>query len=199
MLPYYLHLGDLPPIPRDLLVNTPLGACWRLTKDMGYGHTQRTAAGEELHPVSYIINEFTSPDLVGWIKEHIAASDHFASLDLDPIKLQTQQPQPNLRGSHPVHSDIGREWVLFYLIRPGGRNIKTRWYQEQGRGLHRAKSGPTGQSDEGYIDYKNLTELAEVEMQPENWYILNVSILHDVQGIEATRQSLRLHCHPKTP
>jgi hypothetical protein len=195
--PCYIALKSAPRIPLDLVLNTAVGECTRKTPDLSYGHAHYLVDGTRLWPASYYINTFQSPELTAWIKDNIADQPEILSLDLGRITLQTQQPQANLTSSHIVHSDIAREWCLFYILKPGGANCITRWYQERDKPLLRAKADSSSQSDSGRVDYKDLTEIAQVQFQSQQWYILNISILHDVQGIEATRQSLRIYCEPK--
>jgi hypothetical protein len=195
--PCYIELAQAPPVPRDLLMATPLGECTRATLDLSYGAEHYLPDGTRLWPCSYYINTFMSPELIKWVQDNIEHQPELKSLDLKRITLQTQKPLPNLTCSHIVHSDIGQEWCLFYIIRPGGPNCITRWYQEQGQPLLRNKAGPDGQADTGHVDYCNLTLLEQVHFTKERWYILNISMLHDVQGIEAPRQSLRIYCEPQ--
>jgi hypothetical protein len=195
--PCYIALKSAPRIPHELLLNTRLGECTRKTPDLSYGHEHYLPDGTRLWPCSYTINTFETPELKAWIKSNIADQPEILSLDLTRVTLQTQHPQPNLTSSHIVHSDIGQEWCLFYILKPGGSHCITRWYQEQDKPLLRAKSDSRSQSDSGYIDYKNLTEIDQVQFQSQQWYILNISMLHDVQGIQAPRQSIRIYCEPK--
>ena len=201
MIPYYYKEIDLPQIPRDILFKTPLGPCTRLTEDMLYGSTLLDPQTDlPIRPITYIINTFTSPELVNWLDQHLTTHPELKNVDLSSIKLQTQRAkQPGLAHSHPVHSDIGLDWCLLYTLRCGGdpnQRPITRWYQELNQPLERAKSGPTSQSDTGAIDYKNLTVLEEALLLPEHWYMINISVLHDVQGITQERQSLRILAEP---
>lgn len=69
----------------------------------------------------------------------------------------------------PIHIDVNTKSKFNYLIKSGGNQVKTRWWD----------------------DVKNPTKkLQECEMKELEWYYLIVDVPHDISEIENTRISI---------
>lgn len=63
-------------------------------------------------------------------------------------------------GTHPKHTDKGRNWALNYYFTTGGKDTTIRWYEDD-------------------------TVVAEtLPIETNRWCLLKVDQLHDVRGIE---------------
>jgi len=173
---YYTLDLPIPPIPAELLVFTPRP---HKTLDTGYG----------LHPGSnyFSIGKVQHIPLRDWIINNIPG------VQADMIKHQS-----GTQGRHVVHTDVTRVYALNYLINTGGSNVVTSWYQERGMPLRRPKTlDHRGmQSDTGAVDYANLDCLASVQFAAGVWALIATDILHDVQGIETTRNAITVSIGP---
>lgn len=91
-----------------------------------------------------------------------------------------------------AHRDRTRDWVMLYLLDPGGEDHATVWYQE------------TGHADVvrevGYFvnDYSRLTELSRRKLKTNTWTLLNAQVIHAVEGAPNMRRSLMLSL-PESP
>lgn len=69
----------------------------------------------------------------------------------------------------PIHIDVNTKYKFNYLIKSGGNQVKTRWWD----------------------DVKNPTKkLQECEMKELGWYYLKVDVPHDISEIESPRISI---------
>jgi hypothetical protein len=90
-----------------------------------------------------------------------------------------------------VHSDIGREFALNYIIDTGGDAV-TSWYQENGKPMIRTKIQGGQQSDSGFVDYNNLEILESAVLEKNKWYLISTNVLHDVDNIVGSRKSISI-------
>jgi hypothetical protein len=71
----------------------------------------------------------------------------------------------------PIHIDVNTKAKFNYLIKSGGNQVTTRWWD----------------------DDKNPTKkLQECEMKELEWYYLKVDVPHDISEIENTRISITI-------
>jgi hypothetical protein len=94
--------------------------------------------------------------------------------------------------THIVHSDIRRKKALNYILDEGGSDVITSWYQEIGKPLYRNKLLGNQQSDLGPVYYENLELLDSAKFKKGNWYLIDTSVLHDVDFIETERCSISI-------
>jgi len=80
------------------------------------------------------------------------------------VAVRYQIIQENLK----IHIDKGVEKKYNYIIETGGNNVKTLWHRRR--------------------DPDNI--YAELNSQPNTWYLLNVSFPHSVQNVETQRVSI---------
>lgn len=84
-----------------------------------------------------------------------------------PITVRYQVIKKQL----PIHVDINAKYKFNYLIKSGGNQVKTRWWD----------------------DVKNpTTKLQECEMKELEWYYLKVDVPHDISEIESPRISITI-------
>lgn len=78
------------------------------------------------------------------------------------------------------HTDQTRVLSLLYLIDPGGDNVTTNFWKEQGHSIHREMKSFG-------CDYSQL-ELLHTEQWPlRTWILLNTNILHSVENLTCRR------------
>jgi hypothetical protein len=112
--------------------------------------------------------------------------------NIDSIVIaQMQESKENKPSTHIVHSDIGREFALNYIIDTGGDAV-TSWYQEKDKPLIRKKIQSGQQSDTGFVDYNNLELLESAVLERNKWYLISTSVLHDVDNIVGARKSISI-------
>ena len=86
---------------------------------------------------------------------------------------------------HGAHCDGARNYILFYILNPGGKSVDTVFYREKGHPIFRPR---TKLIDTYWVnDYDQLEEIERVSFPERTWILLNGRILHGVEGIETTR------------
>ena len=174
---------NLPIIPKELLnldLNDPI-----VIKDIGYGLIHQKN-NKILTACEYIHGHLSYRPLIDWLLKNVPG------INQDQIKGQIQSS-----GTHIVHSDIRRFAALNYIVDTGGENVITSWYQEKNKPLKRNKTISKQQSDEGFVDYNNLEILDSVKFEKNKWYLIDVSVLHDVDNIETFRKSITISIRKK--
>jgi hypothetical protein len=178
---------NFPPIPEhiinslesSLIDNTVVG-------DIGYKE-KHIKNNKELVACGYSMGNIVNSELTTWLEQNIPDINTRFN-----ILYQTQRSNNNVPSTHIVHTDRLRLTALNYIIDTGGDNVMTSWYKEDGKELQRSKKITGSQSDSGAVDYKNLQLLESVNLEKNNWYIINTRILHDVDNITATRKSISI-------
>ena len=170
---------DLPPIPEELLKFEDR----RLVSDIdtGYG-LDHYKEGRKLTPCQYIYAQLLHPPLKAWIQAT------FGMRQPARTAIQWQKLPPGAsETTHIVHSDILRNWCINYILDTGG-GARTTWYKERNRPLHRyRRAGQHQQSDTGFVNYSDLEVLDSVCCQPKTWYLIPLTVLHDVDHITRDR------------
>jgi hypothetical protein len=113
---------------------------------------------------------------------------------LDPsliVIAQMQTSKETMPSTHIVHSDIGREFALNYIIDTGGDAV-TSWYRENSKPITRTKIQGGQQSDSGFVDYNNLEILESAVLEKNKWYLISTNVLHDVDNIVGSRKSISI-------
>jgi hypothetical protein len=169
---------DLPKIPKELLVYDRQ----LVSKvDSGYG-LDHYKDGRKLTACEYVYARLLHQPLREWVKEQLGMTA------MPRMAVQFQKvPEGATEATHIVHSDIMRNWCLNYIIDTGGL-ARTSWYHERGQPLNRYRQvGQHQQTDTGPVDYANLDMLDSVICEPETWYLIPLTILHDVDHITSHR------------
>lgn len=113
------------------------------------------------------------PELITWVNSTITQE----YLHVSACKMYGER-------HNAPHTDTTRDYTLIYLTDLGGSAVSTVFYQEQGYDLHRPRHC--------HPNYDNLNKLAEYHLEPRNWYLLDSTIIHSVEGIESTRMSIQV-------
>lgn len=83
------------------------------------------------------------------------------------------------------HTDRERDFVLIYLIDPGGPEVKTNFWRIKGESLHQPRKS--------FVDDYNRLELVESAHFPtRSWVALNSRILHSVENIVHARTAFQV-------
>jgi hypothetical protein len=80
----------------------------------------------------------------------------------------------------PPHTDYLRDYGIHYIYNPGGDDVRTVWYQEQGQSI--VRNGRVRQPD-----YSKLTVLEEVVLPAKKWHVLRTDIVHSVENLQGNR------------
>jgi hypothetical protein len=91
---------------------------------------------------------------------------------------------------HGVHTDQTRDYVLIYVLEPGGDSAETVFYQEQGHPIWRRKSVPM--TNVWINDYDTLTEIDRAYFPRYRWVLLNGDVLHGVENLTGQRISYQI-------
>ncbi len=178
---------NFPPIPEHIINLLELSLVDNTqVDDIGYGE-KHIKNNKQLTACGYSMGNVDNEELTSWLEQNIPdVTSRFN------ILYQTQKSINNVPSTHIVHTDRLRLTALNYIIDTGGDNVMTSWYKEDGKELHRSKKITGSQSDSGAVDYKNLQLLESVNLEKNNWYIINTRILHDVDNITGTRKSISI-------
>lgn len=174
---------DLPKIPKELLNWKDRELVSKIDSGYGIDHYKN---GRLLTPCEYIYSRVKYEPLRLWIKEQLGMM-----LTEPRVALQFQKLPPGAtEATHVVHSDIMRNWAINYVFDTGG-GARTSWYHERGKPLHRYRQvGQHQQTDTGMVNYSDLDMIDSVCCDPETWYLIPLSILHDVDHITRDRIGL---------
>lgn len=88
---------------------------------------------------------------------------------------------------HGAHTDHTRLYTLLYLLKSGGENVATSFYQEEGEPVVRKTKLNLYVSD-----YERLSKIDTVIIPERTWCILNVDILHDVKFLTSNRIAFQI-------
>jgi hypothetical protein len=178
---------NLPPIPEHIINSLESSLIDNtVVDDIGYKE-KHIKNNKELVACGYSMGNIVNSELTSWLEQNIPDVNSRFN-----ILYQTQRANNNVPSTHIVHTDRLRLTALNYIIDTGGDNVMTSWYKEDGKELQRSKKITGSQSDSGAVDYKNLRLLESVNLEKNNWYIINTRILHDVDNITATRKSISI-------
>jgi hypothetical protein len=89
-----------------------------------------------------------------------------------------------------AHVDSTRNYALIYLLDPGGDNVITTWYKEEGQPTYRPRKTDLDQLTVN--DYTRLIEIDSVCLPTNCWVLFNARTLHDVANIETLRVSFHI-------
>jgi hypothetical protein len=183
----HYHLINLPPIPKELLNFRSSIDPSQVTSvdDIGYGYNHKKG-NRDLVSCRYVWAKIKDyKPLMDWLTQHIP------NLNLQLVTGQMQESKENMPSTHIVHSDIGREFALNYIIDTGGDAI-TSWYRENSKPMTRTKIQGGRQADSGFVDYNNLELLESAVLEKNKWYLIATNVLHDVDNIVGARKSISI-------
>jgi len=88
---------------------------------------------------------------------------------------------------HGPHVDMSRNFVLFYLLEPGGVNATTSWWKKTGI--------PVSTDEDTYgkitADYQELIPIDQLIIPRHTWVLFNVRIIHSLENVIAERMSIQ--------
>jgi hypothetical protein len=164
---------DLPNIPSDLIrdINLPSSLVLR---EMG-GPSYQLSNGIEVETYSST-HYAVSIKFEKWIKDYI--SNNYTDIGI------RYTHSDNNKTTSIAHTDLTRNYTLLYNLNSAGGHIKI--WQEHGY--------PIARTTPGYIvkDYSKLDLLEQVDTPNNQWYLLNSTVLHSVEGIVGTRINIQL-------
>lgn len=117
-------------------------------------------------------------ELTEWIHKNI--SDQYVSFG-----VQVHTPKQHSHTHFPHTDTAPRHWALNCNLEPGGLDVTTCWYQEQGYPMIRP--GPTRPEN-----INQLELLQSVVIQSRRWHVINTQVLHAVHNIEQPRIAITL-------
>jgi hypothetical protein len=114
-------------------------------------------------------------DWIAWVNTNITSG-----------WLETGVRISNVNGSkvHGPHTDPPVEkYKLYYLLKEGGNNVLTCWYQEHNQPLTRL-AGTT------VCDYSQVNKIDQLTIPKCQWILFNTNILHGVENVIDQRVNL---------
>lgn len=109
-----------------------------------------------------------SKDVYGWYRGNQLLQD-WCQQNISPDIFWGVQV---ITGDLPIHKDLGSESKFNYIVEPGGGNVITYFYDD------------------------NDQEIESINLEAHEWYILNVSVKHNVKNVKSTRISITGRIHP---
>jgi hypothetical protein len=100
--------------------------------------------------------------------------------------LETGVRVNNVNGStvHGPHTDPPvQKYKLYYLIKEGGDNVLTCWYQEHNQPLIR----PAGTT---VCDFSQVSKIDQLTIPKHQWLLFNTNILHGIENVVTQRVNL---------
>lgn len=83
------------------------------------------------------------------------------------------------------HTDRARDFVLLYVLVPGGENVLTTFWQEHNQSVLRPHATLVD-------DYQQLSMISEVDLGVRRWVVLDSRILHSVQNLQGSRINIQI-------
>jgi len=80
------------------------------------------------------------------------------------------------------HRDMVRNFSLLYLVRPGGRNAETKFYQPL----------PDVEIKKFSYPFREVTEVESFKFEEGTWNLINNKYIHAVRGVTSSRISLAI-------
>jgi len=182
----FYKILDLPNIPENLL---EFSGRWIRSIDMTYGRTY-IKNGKPIQSVHYTKME-ADEKLKTWIINHVPG------ITEDMIFLQSFTGGGT---TQLIHSDIRRVFALNYIVKTGGDNVITTWYQEKNKPLFRWKDPDLhgfGQSDDQIVDYNNCEVLEQVRFEAHQWTLIKTDVLHDIDHMTSVRSAVSIAILPE--
>lgn len=129
--------------------------------------------------VEAIYHDLT-PEFLSWYRENI-------SLHAMMPRFAVFNPRPGTRVNFlPAHCDMRRNYALNYVFEPGGNNVTTSFFQEEGEPIIRDCQVRAGRSVSEEIK-KKLNKLATIKIPNNTWHIIRTDVIHRVEYITSSR------------
>jgi hypothetical protein len=126
--------------------------------------------------------------MADWVTENIAANWlHIGVVKSYSTTLDSDSELNNL--SNGPHSDVTRNFTLFYLIEQGNPDQDTVFWQEPGKPLRRERAVNINNS---VNDISNLKEVDRIRIPMEQWVYFDVRVLHSAENIKKSRLAIHI-------
>lgn len=141
-----------------------------------FNSTRQLVLNNKIYKRAYYRRYDTDDQVAIWIRENI--TPNFSQVGSQIIYDG---------GAFSPHTDGGpREYILNYLIDPGGTNVETQWFIESGKDLQRP--GDALQ----YPDPSSLKKVKSTCFPKGSWSLLYGKIIHAVAGVDGQRVQLSI-------
>jgi hypothetical protein len=156
----FYKIVDLPPLP-DELINEALEIVY--TSDPYHART--------------VYSRYPASDqIVSWCQKNISSS----IVNNFKIGIQTFSDNPTF-----PHTDGKRGTKsLNFLLKAGGNNVETIWYQEKGHSLTQVRGKD--------FDIENLEEQCRIICPVHQWMVIQTDIIHHVVNLTEKRIALSI-------
>lgn len=121
------------------------------------------------------------PDFLLWIRENITKDFQESNSGV----MFFDEPQL-------PHTDLTRDYVLLYNLRPGGNKAKLCFWQEAGEELYRERMVTSSRGE-------HLKLIDSIEGPFNCWYLMNTRILHSVENVDGLRLNLQISFDKNIP
>lgn len=160
----------LPQIPEELIPE-PTKLQWKSFKDKDFN---LVVDGEHKVGATYYRYE-PGQALEDWVRDCIHS-------DVATVGLQIVQGTDIFQ----AHTDTNfRRYIFNYLVKSGGANATTVFYQEHGFSVE--------QDVKKYIhDYSTMDVIESVVVPEKTWFSINGQVLHGVTNLESSRIAISL-------
>lgn len=183
-------LTDLPKIPDRLLdyiqalADEPVGKDVTSHKTKSYPNRQLNFYGREITSTQSSRFSIQNEELLEWLKSNIVQTWTECSVSITRASKD--------RPVHGAHTDHTREYVLLYVMDPGGEDVTVSWYQEHGHSLFRP-------NDLGMpiSDYDTISLVERIQVPKHTWALYNVGIIHGVENMSRNRVALQIGLNQK--
>lgn len=182
---YYEYL-DLPPIPREFIEEAQA-----ILKDERSDPINSYSLGAVNHQMfrKLVVNgeEITSRSVIrfkinsefeDWVRANIA-NDY---VDVGVAPSARENDTDDTLGAH---TDTTRNYLLLYLFDTSNKGQLTRWWQERGYPIVRARNTYNNV-------FATMTLLEETEFERGQWVLMNATILHSVHNVQGYRNAIHV-------
>lgn len=119
-----------------------------------------------------------SKEFVDWVRSNI--TENF--LDANLACSFASNCDDTVSG---MHSDIGRNFVLLYLIEKTNDDQKTAWWHQSGH--------PVVRNYDVQVDnFESANLIEETVFEKFRWVLMNANILHSVHNVKGNRMALQV-------
>ena len=183
---YYQQLS-WPRVPKELLDQISFAGQNTVVLDYGQRYYRDQ---QEIHAPYWTTGKISSLELEAWLLENIPLPNLNRVMT---SQILCQSRDPNYCEMIP-HVDVMRPVAINYFIDTGGENATTTWYQEKDQPIVRKvrRGFNPQQTFEGHVGYHDLTEIAQVQAQPNTWYLYRTDIIHGVKNLTGTRKYISI-------
>lgn len=141
------------------------------------------STGERVYAPRYTIPE----EFRQWVIDNI-------SCDIAETSISITSPSTD--GLLAPHTDRSRRYALLYIVKQGGTDVRTCFWQERGQPQIRDENATLQDDIALPTDYQTLDLLESVDFGERNWVLLNSKVFHSVEHINGIRISFQFSFGP---